>query len=109
MSESDYTELSEGSFMDAQSLRESLDCWFDSSRPKGVIMCSRAYSTSPNPALKIKNTGTVGLPLSSRDAAAIKEASHPAPFGKGTETIIDGTRTTLLMLHNTGTLAKLGL
>lgn len=41
------------------------------------------------PALKIKDTGTVGLPLSSRDAAAINEASHPAPFGKGSETMIN--------------------
>jgi hypothetical protein len=66
-------------------------------------------ATSPNPALKIKDTGTVGLPLSSRDAAAIKEASHPAPFGKGSETIIDGTRITLLMCLIACLLAKTGL
>lgn len=89
MSGSECTEYSDG-FLDSQSLRESLECWFDASRPKGVIMCSRSYLASPNPALEIKNTGTVGLPLSSRDAAAIKEASHPAPFGKGSETLIDG-------------------
>jgi hypothetical protein len=92
MPQSDHTEDSEDGSLDSQSLRESLDCWFDSSRPKGVIMCSRSYSTSPNPALEIKGTGTVGLPLSSRDAAAIKEASHPAPFGKGSETLVDGMR-----------------
>lgn len=44
--------------------------------------------------MEIKDIGIVGLPLSSRDAAAIKEASHPAPFGKGSKTLVDGMRTT---------------
>ncbi|GAB7327168.1 hypothetical protein MBLNU13_g11078t2 [Cladosporium sp. NU13] len=88
MSGSECTEYSDG-FLDSQSLRESLECWFDASWPKGVIMCSRSYLTSPNPALEIENTGTVGLPLYSRDAAAIEKASHPAPFGKGSEKLID--------------------
>lgn len=89
MPESEY---SEDDFVDSASLRERLDGWFNSSALKGVIMCSNSYSTSPNPALELKGAGTVGLPLSSRDASAIKEASHPAPFGKGSETIIDGMK-----------------
>ena len=88
--------------MDSHTLRESLDCWFDSSRPKGVIMCSRSYSTSPNPVLEVEKTGIVGLPLSSRDANAIKEASHPTPFGKGSETLIDGTRINTPMYYIVG-------
>ena len=100
------SEYSEDDFVDSISLRERLDAWFDSSAPKGVIMCSSSYSTSPNPALEIKGAGTVGLPLSSRDADAIKEVSHPAPFGKGSETIIDGTEIVLLGFVLHGRLAK---
>jgi len=76
--------------MDSECLREELDSWLHSSSPKGVIMSSSTYSSSPNPAIEIKEVGAVGLPLSSRDVNAVKQASHPAPFGKGSETLIDG-------------------
>jgi len=83
-------EFSEDDYMDADGLREELDCWLHSSSPKGVIMSSSTYSSSPNPAIEIKDVGAVGLPLSSRDVDAVKQASHLAPFGRGSETIVDG-------------------
>jgi len=76
--------------MDVEGLREELDCWLHSSSPKGVIMSSSTYSASPNPAIEIKEIGAVGLPLSLRDVDAVKQASHLAPFGKGSETLVDG-------------------
>lgn len=76
--------------MNFECLREELNCWFHSSSPKGVIMCSSTYSSSPNPAIEITDVGTLGLPLSTRDVEAVKQASHAAPFGKGSETLIDG-------------------
>jgi hypothetical protein len=39
----------------------------------------------------LKNYGTIGLPLSAGDAAVIVSASHAAPFGKGSETIVDSS------------------
>ncbi len=42
-----------------------------------------------NPGLFIQGVGNVGLPLSDRDAKLIIGASHKAPFGKGSETIVD--------------------
>ncbi|KAI9771775.1 MAG: hypothetical protein M1835_006386 [Candelina submexicana] len=42
-----------------------------------------------NPGLFITGIGPIGLPLSPRDAKAIKKASHQAPFGKGSDTIVD--------------------
>ncbi|KAI9715498.1 MAG: hypothetical protein M1812_005974, partial [Candelaria pacifica] len=42
-----------------------------------------------NPGLCIAGVGPIGLPLSSRDAKAIREASHQAPFGKGSQTLVD--------------------
>lgn len=45
--------------------------------------------TYPNPGIKIKSVDKIGLPLSPRDIDAVKQASHRAPFGKGTKTIVD--------------------
>ena len=45
--------------------------------------------TAPNPWLSLAKLGTVGLPLSVRDAAAIKAEANQAPFGKGERTIVD--------------------
>lgn len=42
----------------------------------------------PNPGLMIGHT-EIGLPLSNNGAQTLISASHPAPFGKGTETIVD--------------------
>lgn len=41
--------------------------------------------------LNIAKLGTVGLPLSVRDAAAIKAEAQQAPFGKGEHTVVDKT------------------
>ncbi|KAK5149252.1 hypothetical protein LTR04_007275 [Oleoguttula sp. CCFEE 6159] len=43
------------------------------------------------PGLYIEGIGIVGLPLGERDAKAIIQASHQAPFGKGNETLVDVT------------------
>lgn len=83
-------------FIDPNCLCECLDAWFQSSAPKGVIMCSNTYSASPNPVLGIKDAGIVGSPLSHPDVDAVKQASHRAPFGTELQTIIDGTNTRLL-------------
>lgn len=45
------SEYSEDDFVDSISLRERLDAWFDSSAPKGVVMCSSSYSTSQEPGI----------------------------------------------------------
>ncbi|RXW17208.1 hypothetical protein EST38_g8643 [Candolleomyces aberdarensis] len=46
---------------------------------------------APNPGLRIGGIGTVGLPLSDRDAQSIISRASQAPFGKGNETIVDKT------------------
>ena len=97
---SDY-ESSEDDSIDSQGLREELDYWLHSSAPKGVIMCSSTYSSSPNPAIEISEVGSVGIPLSSRDVIAVKQASHLAPFGKGSETLVDGESIVTLISYTT--------
>ncbi|KAH9917890.1 uncharacterized protein BXZ73DRAFT_105410 [Epithele typhae] len=52
---------------------------------------SWAEQQYPNPLLSIDDFGTVGLPLSTREAVAIKEHAAQAPFGKADKTIVDKT------------------
>lgn len=62
---------------------------------KGNFAFSGTFATScnladaPNPGLTIRGLGLVGLPLSERDAHSIIEQATQAPFGRGTETVID--------------------
>ncbi|OCH94338.1 hypothetical protein OBBRIDRAFT_801332 [Obba rivulosa] len=49
------------------------------------------YDDAPNPALEIDGLGLVGLPLSTRDAIAIKQCAEQAPFGMGARTVVDKT------------------
>lgn len=44
-----------------------------------------------NPGIYIHGKGLVGLPLSERDTVAVSDAIHPAPFGRGTDTVVDPT------------------
>ena len=55
----------------------------------GTFAFKRTYPDAPNPILHIEGLGTVGLPLSSRDAAAIKARSSQAPFGMADRTVVD--------------------
>ncbi len=42
-----------------------------------------------NPAISISGLGRIGLPLLKRDAKLVSRVSHEAPFGKGSDTIVD--------------------
>ena len=55
----------------------------------GAFSFNRAYPAAPNPSLNIDGLGTIGLPLSIRDAAAIKACAEQAPFGMADRTIVD--------------------
>ena len=50
---------------------------------------NKHYGDAPNPALRLDKLGTVGLPLSDRDADAIKAHAVQAPFGMGERTVVD--------------------
>lgn len=55
----------------------------------GSFALSREAANAPNPGLYVPGIGTVGMPISAHDAAALAKASHQAPFGLGSETIVD--------------------
>ena len=42
-----------------------------------------------NPAISISGLGGIGLPLSERDAELVSNACHQAPYGKGSDTVVD--------------------
>lgn len=70
-------------------IKEALQTCLSNVKGTGTFATSHVISNAPNPALWVKDVGAIGLPLSDRDAKALVEASHQAPFGKGTETIVD--------------------
>ena len=58
---------------------------------KGKFAVSHTFASTPLPGLHIQGIGTIGFPLSDRDAKLIETAATQAPFGKGTETVVDTT------------------
>jgi hypothetical protein len=44
-----------------------------------------------NPGLNVNGIGIIGLPLSEHYAKELIKVSHQAPFGKGSQTIVDTT------------------
>jgi hypothetical protein len=58
---------------------------------KGKFALSETFASTPLPGLHIDGIGVIGFPLSERDAKLIEAAATQAPFGKGTETVVDTT------------------
>ncbi len=50
---------------------------------------NRAYPAAPNPIIDIDGLGTVGLPLSVREAAAVKACAEQALYGQADHTLVD--------------------
>jgi hypothetical protein len=53
--------------------------------------CTHGQCPSVLPGLHVKNFGEVGLPLSATEAIRLIKNCRQAPYGKGTETIVDTT------------------
>ncbi|KAH6672517.1 hypothetical protein B0J14DRAFT_74998 [Halenospora varia] len=70
-------------------IRDGLDECLSNIKGIGTFALFESLDNPPNPGLYLKQGGTIGLPLSGRDAQAIVSASHAAPCGKGEETIVD--------------------
>ena len=52
-------------------------------------MSYRASQQNVDPGLHINNVGNISLPLREEDAKLIMKAGRQAPFGRGSETIVD--------------------
>ncbi|KAF9646265.1 hypothetical protein BDM02DRAFT_3271099 [Thelephora ganbajun] len=75
-----------------KNLRDDLEAAFkDDFNFKGNFAVSKTFSLTPQPGLHIEGVGMIGLPLSEREAKLIEAAAIQAPFGRGTETVVDTT------------------
>jgi len=57
----------------------------------GKFAVNHTFSSTPLPGLHVQGIGMIGFPLSDRDAKLIETVATQAPFGKGTETVVDTT------------------
>ncbi|KAI9166346.1 hypothetical protein HJFPF1_02446 [Paramyrothecium foliicola] len=57
----------------------------------GEFAVRKCYASFTSPGLRIGELGDIPLPLTVRDAGAIQNICRQAPFGKGTETMVDTT------------------
>ena len=55
----------------------------------GHFATNGPHANTVNPGLNVHGLGIKCLPLSEREAVELAKACHQAPFGKGSETIID--------------------
>ena len=53
------------------------------------IFCTSGPLPPTLPGLEVAGVGPVALPLEKRQAAALKKRAHQAPYGKGTQTLVD--------------------
>jgi hypothetical protein len=51
--------------------------------------CASGQLPPTLPGLKVVELGPVDSPLEKRQAAALKKVARQAPYGKGTETLVD--------------------
>ncbi|GJE87373.1 hypothetical protein PsYK624_034560 [Phanerochaete sordida] len=86
---SDLLTLEEGDL----DIRHELEAMLTESRKtlETAFSFHETYPQAPNPTLNLSGVGVVGLPLSARDAEAIKSGCVQAPFGMGERTVVDTT------------------
>ncbi|TFK65134.1 hypothetical protein BDN72DRAFT_801494 [Pluteus cervinus] len=84
--EEDDEDLSDG-----EDLREDIRTTLSALDIEGTYAASCSFAQAPNPGLVIEGVGVIGLPLSLIDADRIAFASTQAPFGQGTQTVVDPT------------------
>lgn len=80
---------SDGSDSGRTKIHERFEKLLDNVESAGSFACFGSHTVFPLPGLEIAGSGPIGLPLSHRDAAALKDACHKSPFGKGSRTIVD--------------------
>ncbi|RYP83663.1 hypothetical protein DL770_005356 [Monosporascus sp. CRB-9-2] len=89
---SDATEQSESEEEDGgytyATWKEDLGTCLDAIETTGDFAACKGYSAFVNPGLEVAGA-PIPLPLTPRDAQAIRAACRPAPYGKGEATLVD--------------------
>ncbi|KAI4233146.1 MAG: hypothetical protein LQ349_004580, partial [Xanthoria aureola] len=58
-------------------------------KAQGSFAHGETLPSAPNPGLVVHGLGSIALPLFEREARRLKQACHRAPFGRGSETLVD--------------------
>ncbi|KAG6040393.1 hypothetical protein E4U41_000677 [Claviceps citrina] len=88
-SQSKSISASESDPADFSSWQSDLLRSLDNIKTNGDFSWAQSYNLFVNPGLDVDGSGPVPLPLRPHDAEAIKQACRPAPFGKGSQTVVD--------------------
>lgn len=80
-----------GNIQGEDDYKEQLQDCLDEIAHQGAISAFRNQKQYVNPGLHISRYGSVGLPLSTRDAQAIALLCKKSPFGRKDETVVDET------------------
>lgn len=78
----------EALFTTPEDVKEALEANLDVIEGNGSC-AAHGVLYEGNPGLEIENLGIFGLPLAHSEISRIIESSRQAPFGKGSETIVD--------------------
>ncbi|KAI4250252.1 MAG: hypothetical protein LQ352_005406 [Teloschistes flavicans] len=73
---------------DEQVIKDSIDDLLSYIKSSGSFATGGPVEV-PLPGLGIRDVGLIGLPLNDHVAKAIINVSHPAPHGKGSDTLVD--------------------
>lgn len=72
----------------ATSVQKDLLAILETVKNSGTFF-SQGELTSTHPGLLVEDLGLIALPLEKKQAAALKKKARQAPYGKGTETVVD--------------------
>ena len=78
-----------GSLTNQEDFKNNLFDGISEVHSTGSFATSGIIDSFVHPGISVDPIGTVRLPLSEEDAYTLVQASHKAPFGKGTETVVD--------------------
>ena len=68
---------------DTSEIKSSLEQVLNEVKTSGTFATLGTTQNAPLCGLSVHEVGPIGLPLTARDARAIKAVSHQSPFGKG--------------------------
>ena len=82
-------EESEGVSNIEENIKNDLLHYLDTFKDSETFAAFNPLQEVVNPDLCVQNVGDIGLPLTDQSAAAIVQPCHQAPFGRGSDTVID--------------------
>lgn len=70
-------------------VKEQLECCLSGVQYAGSFMSYKTSQSNVDPGLYVNNVGNIRLPLDGKAAQAIMKVTRQAPFGRGSQTVVD--------------------